>query len=376
MGLQIQDRMEISLFFSGIEFPLAGLNTLNSLQIDMSIKVILPTIQLVITDELEMLTQTGVVQDATPISVVIKAFGQATATTYNFRLFKYKSFKATVGTMYIIDGYWDSQKYWLASTTTGIRGTSNDVLTQVAAACGLKYKGTSTGDSQLWMPQNRSYGNFVKKIVAHGYASGTSLMVAGVDLTGTLLYQDFNVAPDAASVINVSLGQYVPGALPAVDYNPKNYSGFNNRMTGYNNVRVSQSMYGAEQTSIKDLQFTSDSRSPFYSVATKNTAAQGSVLFSGIDAGNTHSSYEQAFYQNQRYKNLLNAGIDVMTTIPTTLNLLDAFNFVDQNDDGTSANQSWSGVYRLTSKAIHIEGASYSELFEGYRHGTNLPVGS
>lgn len=372
MGYVLQDRIEVSLFFSGTEFPLVGINVLNSLQMDMSVKVMVPTINLVVTDEMEVIAQSSLVQDGTPISVVIKALGTTESKTYTFRVFKYKSFKATIGTMYEIDGYWDCQQYWLQTTSKGVRGTSNYVLQSIAQACGLKYEGTATSDSMLWLPQNRTYSQFAKKITERGYASDSSVMVLGLTLDNVLRYKDFHEpAPD--NIVDVILGEYAQGKRMVVDYNPKNNGGFNNMLTGYNNMRVSQSAKGEEvHTAYDSLAFTPDSKTPFYSKDVKATAQRGNVLYSAIDFGNTHPMYERALYQNQRYRNLLNAGVDFMSVIPTNLDLFDSFNFIDRQPDDQSLNTSWSGVYKLTSKAIRVEGASYIEMFEGYRHGTNV----
>lgn len=371
MGYVLQNRMEVSLYFSGIEFPLVGINVLNSLQIDMSIKVLLPTINLVLTDELEVISKSSLVQDGTPLSVVIKAMGDPDSKTYTFRVFKYRSFRATMGTMYQIDGYLDYQKYWLQTSNTGILGTSNHVIGEVAAQCGLKYDGTNTNDSQLWLPQNRTYAVFVKKILENAYASDSSLIMSGVSFDGTLMLRDFN-APPGNDVVQVVLGEYVEGARTVTDYTPKNNAGLNNMLTGYNNIRVAQSAVGNVHTIIKDLIFFPDSKTPFFSESTKNVAQRGFVMYGPINFGNVHEAFDQAYYQNQRYRNLLNAGVDFMSSMPTGLNLFDSFNFVDREVENHELNNSWSGMYKLTSMAIRVEGATYTEFFEGYRHGTNI----
>lgn len=371
MGYVLQDRMEVSLFLSGVEFPLSGINVLNSLQVDMSVKVLLPTIHLVVTDEMELISKSSLVQDGTPLSVVMKPWGAGDAVTYNFRVFKYQSFRATIGTMYQIDGYLDFPKFWFQTSTEGIQGTSNQVLSEITRVCGMQYDGTNTNDSQIWFPQNRTYGIFAKKTVEHGYASDTSLMMFGVDFSGTLMYRDFNQQPDTA--IDIVLGQYTNDARVATDYIPKNDGGLNNMLSGYNNIRVAQSAVGSTiQTTVKDLQFFPDSKTPFFNDELKAQTERGFVLYSPIDFGNVHESYERAYYQNQRYKNLMNAGVDFMSIMPTGLNLFDSFNFVDREVEDHEVNNSWSGKYRVTSKAIRVEGATYSEYFEGYRHGTNV----
>jgi len=363
--------MEISVYLSGTEFPLQGINVLNSLQIDMSIKVLIPTMHLVLTDEIEMISKSTLVQDGTPISVVIKAMGNSDSQIYNFRVFKFQSFRATIGTMYQIDAYLDYQKYWLQTSSTGIQGTSNYVLGEVAAACGLKYDGITTNDSQLWLPQNRTYSMFVKKTVEYAYASDSSLIMSGLTLDGTLMLRDMNSTPDPNTIVDVVLGQYVEGKRMVTDYVPKNNAGLNNLLTGYNHARVRQSAIAGAET-YKDVVFFPNSKSPFFSEEAKNVAQRGFVMYSPIDFGNVHESYERAYYQNQRYRNLMSAGVDFLSVWPTNLNLFDTFNFIDREVEDHEINNSWSGNYRLTSKAIRIEGAAYSEYFEGYRHGTNV----
>jgi hypothetical protein len=371
MGYSLQDRLQVSLFFSGKEFPLSGVNTLHVLQMDMSVRIGLPTLYIELTDQADILTKINLVHDNTPISVVLTPYGATQSSTYNFLSCAWQSFKATTGTVYKINGYLAYPKYWMGTANTGIQGTSDTVLQQIASTCGLTYSNASTSDPQLWLPQNRTYATYVKRTVERGYASTSSCMLSGVDFTGQLMYRDFNTWPNP--ITNVVIGELVSGSVTAMDYVPTNHSGFNNAVSGYNSVRVAQSAVNTLQTSSTNLSFTPNSVSPLYSLDTKNTVQRGYVMYSPIDFGNTHPNYEQAVYQNMRYKNLLNAGVEILAITPTNLNLFDVFNFVVRNPEGQDLNQAWSGNYRVTSKFLRIEGITYTEMIEAFRHGTNTP---
>lgn len=374
MGYIVPGRVEVSLFFSDaeVEYPLEAANVLNFLHIGTSFRFGLPSIHFSVTDQSRILSNTNLLQDGAPIRVVIKALNSNKSRVYRFRLFKMKKTPALSGTTIEVDGYWDSPKYWLTSTSTGIRGTSNSVISEIAEMCGLRYEGVTTSDDQLWMPQNRTYCEFARAIAKHGWINNESFMQIGMDLSGVLHYKNLN-AHSSQEVYEIVQGTYEEGKITSVSFDEKSSSGFNNRQTGYWNTRYQQSAVIPETTSIthKELVFRADSRSPLYSDHLKNESARGRQLYSPIDCGNVHESYELAEYQNLRYANLMNMGVDILTQFPTDLDISNVFNFVVRQEDNEIDNVG-SGLYTCSSKALVIQGPNYFEKFEGYRHGTNL----
>lgn len=368
MGYIVSGRLEVSVFINDIEFPLDTLNTLNYLHIAWWTRGILPTFKLGLFDARHSLDKTEL-QDGIPIRIVVKPLSSLTVT-YNFR--KFHSTKQFTGTgfEYNIDGYLDFAKYWTGTSNQGIRGTSNDVLQQIATTCGFQYSGTSTNDSQLWMQRNRTFGEFANKIKARGYASPTSYMELGINPDGTMLYKDISNLP--APTATLVLGQYTQGNTTVVDYHPSAKSGISNKMTGYQNTRYDQSLVGQTLSDPNaTVTFTPDAKSPLFNSTVQTQVARGYQSFGGIDVGNTHENYETAVYQNRRFANLYSLDVEFLIQTPTNFRIFDTFTFsVDQ--EANKQDVAYAGTYIIVGKTLAINGANYAEKILGTRMGTNL----
>jgi len=307
-------------------------------------------------------------QDGIPITINAKPF-RFSNSTYNFRLFhKKKSFNGAAF-VYEVDGYWDAPIYWSGTSVAGIQGTSSTALNTIANACGLIYQGITTNDDQLWMPRNRSYGEFAKMIYQHGYVSDKSYTVAGVDLSGALLYVDANNLPKPT--VALVAYQTVEGMYTVNDYKSVSKAGLNNNLTGYNNTRVTQSQTGANlSTNNEQLSFTWDTTAPSFNTAIKKDAARGYQTYGPIDVGNVHDNYERAAYQNMRYGNLLSTDVEFLLNTPSSLTLFDKFTFSLETENHKQ-DPSYSGVYIVAGRAIYVQGATYAEKIIGTRTGTD-----
>ena len=366
MGYVVSGRIEISLFINNIEFPLDALNLMNFLHIGYWTRGILPTLHLSVFDARHTL-DTVQLQDGIPLRVTVKAINTPTIT-YNFRKFHHKKTFNGNGFIYEMDGYYDCVKYWAGTSLTGIQGTSNEVLSQIASTCGLTFDGTSTNDSQLWLPRNRTYGEFANKIKQRGYASSSSYMELCVNPDGLMRYKDVNNL--TAPTQKIVLGQYLQGSYTCVEYLPKARSGITNKMTGYQNTRYAQSMVGTLQTPNSSVTFTPDSNAPLFNTAVQTQVARGYQTYGGLDVGNTHENYETAIYQNMRFANTYSLDVEFLLSTPTTFHVLDNFTFsVDQ--EANKQDQAYAGTYIIAGKSIFVTGSTYAEKLLGTRQGTN-----
>jgi hypothetical protein len=194
-------------------------------------------------------------------------------------------------------------------------------------------------------------------------------MVLGVDPVGGMKYKDVNTLPDPSA--KIVLGQYLIGAFTATDYQPQAKSGLNNKMTGYQNTRVQQSMIGDDTHTMHDqVTFTPDSNSPLFNVAIKDKIQQGYRTFSAIDVGNVHTNYERAVYQNMRFANTYSLSVEFNISTPTTLQLFDTFTFAVDTEN-QKQDVAYAGTYIISAKAFLIVGANYAEKLLGVRQGTN-----
>lgn len=366
MTYSLQDRMEISVFINDNEYHLDTINLLNYLHIGTSVRGSLPTLTMAITDVRHELDLIGL-QDGIPIRIVIRPNGKQTRT-YNFRKFNHT--RELVGGAYVwtIHGYWNAPLYWNTTTSVGISGTSDDALQNIAKVCDLKYDGTHTNDSQLWLPKNKSYRTFAKDISDSGYITDTSCMVLGVDLDATLRYKNVNDLPAAKKKVVAYTN--VENAYTAVDVTISANSGFNNAITGYQNMRYAQSTTSDLQKQIQDLSFTADSKAPLYNTTLKSKLGRGPVRFGPIDVGNVHDNYERADYQNARYRNMFSMGLELLFIDITDFKLLEQINFSVQREDA-SQDVGNSGDYTITGHSLYVQGAKYFEKIGVVRHGTN-----
>lgn len=371
MGMSIEGRLEVSIYFGDVEYFLDGLNVLNFLHIGVSRRFLVPTVSLSITDIGGQLTNTVMLFDGMPIRVVVRAYSQSEPQVYRFRLFRYSREMLASGPTFRIAGYFDNPKLWLSRTSEGRRGNSSSVMTDLAAELGLKPDIQQTNDSQLWLPQNKTYAEFLKHLSQRGWRSDTSLMSHVIQADGTLTYRDLNDVPDRPSMF-LHIGEGGENSLQVNDYKPINNSGFGNALTGYHSTTIRQDSSGNEaHAEIKELTFSPDSKVPMYNLDVRTQQGRGAQRFTPIGFGNTHDNYETAYYQNMRYLNLMSYGVELMTTYPTQgFKVLDTFNFT-ADQEGGNIDSGTSGNYICMSWAMVIERNVYSERLEGMRHGTN-----
>lgn len=372
MAYVVDGKIEVSLHINGQEFPLDAINTLNFLKISWWTRGILPLCHFSIFDGLHTLDQIEL-QDGIPLTITLKPLASQTVT-YNFRKFHHsKDFNGNAFT-YEVDGYLDVPLYWAGTSIAGIQGTSSAALQQIATKCGLTFNGGSTNDAQLWMPRNRTYGEFANMIKKRGFASATSYMELGINPDGTMIYQDVTQLP--APTQTVILGEYQSGSYTAADYNPKAKSGIVNKMTGYQNTRYAQSMVSSNLSEANSqVTVTPDVTSRLFNTTMQQAISRGYQSFGGIDVGNTHPNYETAIYQNMRIANLYSLDVEFLIQTPTTFRLLDTFSFAVDSDINKQ-DAAYAGTYIVGGRSLLVTGAQYAEKILGVRQGVNAPYTS
>lgn len=367
MGYAVRDRLEVSIYINDVEFPLdpGSANVLNFLHMAASVKFRMPTCHFSITDVSHVLDSVNL-QDAIPIRFAVKG-NTAKTQVYTFRKFNHsRDFNGTA-MQYEIDGYLDSVKFWTGTSAVGISGTSDTALSQIAQTCGLKYDGTKTNDSMVWMPGNRKYHAFASEIEEAGYVDNASFMKWAIDLDGTLRYRNISALQDSGKVIVAH--QQQPDMFMAIDYGATAQSGFNNASLGYLNSRYVQSAIDAGAV-LNQLQVTADSRSPMYNKKAREQSGRGRVTFSPINFGSVHSQYEQAIYQNARFQALYGLELEVLMNSPSTINLLEQITFATELDNRRE-DKGYSGKYVVTGKVIYLKGLTYAEKLFLTRMGLN-----
>lgn len=368
MGYVVQGDIDISVLFDDEEYPLERFNVLNFLHIAQNSQFRLPTLHFSLIDQSQILKRRNILKDACKITIVIKAKGKEEEKAYRFRMFSYRPQQNASGDIYDIDGYLDSIPMWLTRQNVGYRGTTSNVISQIASQSGLMPKVEETNDSQLWLPQNRTNANFIHYLVKRGWQNETSFMQSVVLWNKELRY--INVNRQRPAQHNLVYGEAKPNYIPVLDYTPSAVSGINNSTLGYK-VSLYESNSQGPSNVANQLSFTPDTASPLYNRDVSQSLGRGVQKYLPINFGNVNSNYSRALYQNERYASLYNYSQQLLVNIPTEIEVFDIVNFNAEMTEGKT-DQASTGNYIVTGKVIYVEGSRYYEKIIGHRHGTNL----
>ena len=373
MTFSIKDRLTLSLFINDAEFPFDRVNSLNYLHMSSSTRIALPMIRINLIDAAGFFTKNVKLVDGAQIRVIIKTNAGGTAT-YRFRYNTHHSQSGPSGLTYDIDGYLDAPLYWLKSSTDPIKGTSREVLYEIANRCGLSFSGDMTNDSQVWLPMNKKNWKFVKDVVDHGYKDDHSCMQSVVTLKQQLRYYDISDFPNSSLNRFVSGGKTIDNTYRVSDFKPKSKSGTMNTLSGYASQMNTPSVTSAEVTSVDKVKIRKTTTTLAVNSKLYSNVTEGSVQHRPIDCGNVNSNYEQGLYQNRRLSNLYSVGLDFITPDFTGVDPLDYISFEANTTDAKPQDKTYSGLYLVCSKAIYIQGINYYERFEVCRAGLDAAV--
>lgn len=368
MGYQLGNRINLSLYVEGFELPIDGYMSVLKLHIGSTLGMKLPVMVVLISDAHGVLDAVPLTRDATRISVKIGA-GTDDQWLYTFRLFNHhKEPDSSGGNTWTIECYFDAPLWWAGTSMQHYSGTSNDVLSQIAATCAIPYSGEQTADGQTWSQQNRRYADFAKYVAQHGFKTDTSRMTLAYDLSNRLIYKDVN-KPESP-LLTVVNGKFQEGCAFVTHYQAESISGYTNRNMGYQSTMYRQSMFKTGQ--VDTLAFTPNVTDPNYNVSLKKTIQTGKPRHSLIDVGNSNDNKERAKFQNARYAQMFNQKLHLSSDyLPLPLPLLSWVNCNMYSERSGAADVQNSGVYLVTARSILVKGTYFLDSVQCERHGVN-----
>lgn len=364
MSVKINDSIRVAVFLEDLEIPLDSGNMLHSLHIVAGSPITLPALTFSFSDPLKTMPNLDL-QDGSRITVSI--MGPVNEVRY-FRVHRWNRSPSGDGFAYNIEAYWDSVRYWSGTTLAPIRGSSKVALEQIASTCGLRAwaKNTPTSDAMLWLPSNKTFGQFARAISRCGYANDKSHMVLCVDSLGYLRYVDVNANPKPSLSVGYTNSNGNGKFMVLSDFQPSASSGLNNRLAGYRHERVVQEVQGAVSKSESVLLLDPDSRFPVVNEKVRGTQERGTVSFGPMDFGNVHPQYERARYQNMRFNLLNSVKGEFLFPYQTQLECVDNFQYVSPSELN---NRDYDGEFTVSLKVIFIVGSSYQEKIVALKNG-------
>lgn len=360
---KVNDHLQIAVYINGKELLLTSGNIMQSIWIRADALYKLPLLVLRYVDLCDATAAVGL-QDNVPLTL---SFDGVVNVERKFRVHTWARSPVGEGFAYTINCIWDAPKYLSTTTNSNIRGTSHDVIKQIAHTCHLEFSrdNTPTADSMLWSGANRAYNEYVRNICLYGYVDDKSQMVLGVDTEGMLKYMNINAIPKPT--LNVGyVGQATSGQfMQIIDFTPKSVAGDNNMIAGYLHDRHTQPLEGAEVH--KSVTVDPDSKKPLVNKDVRAEIGRGGISYAPIDFGaNLHPKYERALYQNTRLNLLNNLRAEFLVGMQTDLDLFDNFKYVPPPQLSSEA---YAGEYTIAGKIIYIVGSSYYEKFIAVKNG-------
>lgn len=200
----------------------------------------------------------------------------------------------------------DSPKLFHGVCSKGVKGTSSFAIATLATDCGLKWHvDSSDNDSMTWLPMGRKYGYFLADIASHGwFGEESAASVVAVTLNGEVRYRDLAKVAKSKPKFSFFFGVDKPKG-------DNNYIAHDMSIEDLSTAGIGQLGYTANRTRFgidgklekwDQVSVTQNNERLNIGSKLKEEIGVGRVMLGAPDCGNTHSNYDRAEYQNQRYR--------------------------------------------------------------------------
>ena len=374
MAFFIEDNLFFDFYINGYQVPIT-LADINSMVITCNCYDILPALRLDLNDNKNILSN-GTLVDGSIISIAVGP--DQNSAHNNIMEFRYvaspEELKEKSKDRYLIYATYNYPKFAHCVEPFGMYGSSSQVLKTLAEANNLTYKGVDTVDEMTWLNGTMTYGQFMKYIANHGYSNTESCMLACIDLNRNLLYKDINDLKYIYTFVdhpvnNIELEKNITfnEIQFANNSSINNYSyGYQSRFIDYNingNIDIQNSVSIFKDTRVLNL-----NRKAYEEVGLIRNEIQPTNL------GNVHKYWNQAYYQNLKYKSLKSIEATVYTYSKTPLNILDgvSLNYIDPITNQPDLVRASKWV--VQSKSLAISNRKYIEKYVIATSGLELDL--
>nr|DAH47950.1 MAG TPA: hypothetical protein [Caudoviricetes sp.] len=371
MAFNVNNMLEVVIEFEVekggfMEFPCVEMCTLTELNMTESVKFHVPLLYLQLEDGIGFFTKFPFI-DGCRIRITI-LINSKTFQRVEFRVFNHNTILTRMGQTVTIDAYLNCPKYWFTSSCAGYRGSTSQVIKQIAETCGFGTDCDSTQDSQLWMQGNMTYAEFVKYLTQRGFGGKGSYMMSGLTLSQSLVYKNVNKLPDSG--VKVATFTQSEGFFLATDFSINSNSGLNNGGGGgYASLMRMQTTSETKDTTYKTIDVKKKESNVNIDIDLVSEVQRSKVLFSHFNPEQSANLWE-GVYQNDRYSRLYTINCNMIINSPTPLTLLTPYTLSAYNAEGVVDTQN-SGTYIVDTRCMIIRGNKYGERITACRMGVN-----
>lgn len=377
--ISIKGRIYIDITIDGRPLPYSP-NLVDRITMTEGGAAMSPAIEIMFNDYSGMLNRELALTDGNEILITVgKSPEDIKTISRQYRLFGMRSITTAFGPRIQAVGLYDAPGYLTGTAREAYKGSTGDVLKQVAEKCKLCYdgpedfNGKTMNDTQVWRNVCKSRAVFVQEITRHAYLNESSTMTAMLTSLGKLMYRNLSDVIETpidkiqrVFVHNIDQAFIKENNLTAYEVREarsRSTAGLMNTWQNYGSTRVEHSLSGESAVHDKVDVSTSSEYLPINDTV-KKTVERTRIEYTPLDSGNTHKNYQKAMYQNLKLMGLFCEYVSLLTLDVTDVQLLDPVLYRQANADFREP-LSISDVYIVVAKTVFVKGGSvYAERLE------------
>lgn len=260
-----------------------------------------------------------------------------------------------------LNGVFNRVNYLKKIVDKSYEGTSATTIARIASEVGLIPDVDQTLDQMVWLPNRTPLAQYVQHVMERSYAGDANAMLTAVTDSGKLRYKGLTqiIQSSTEKVLSSDPEQ----GHPILYWGTESKAPAANSAGGYGMTSIGQNLDGSifemNKVSMKMMSGA---------LSTISSSIQG--LIGGVGArinvlaplaGNTHNKWYEGIHQNTRIKSTYGFDVEVLTDLPTQLELLDAPMLIPFNKGTGKVATEYVGRYIVTALTRFITHNRYFE---------------
>lgn len=345
-----------NLAIGGQEMSMSPTN-MPMLQVFNNIHQYLPSLKLQIKDNSTLLLEKIGLADGTKISLQL-GDGKSTAMTPEMT-FKVvgdpEAADTPMGEIFTISAVLDNVE-WLRKVATGaFKGTSSNVVGELAKQAGLKFDGDSASDSMTWLTNNKTLAGMAHHVKERAWASSTSGFMLGVRDNATAVMKNVDTFMGNAGTL------FGVNGIPVIEKKIASKGAVNNNYVGYGATSIELNPKNSFMEFNKVATTLLNGRNSISSLMQQSVGDLGGRIMPQIlNSGNVHEKFYEALHQNKRVLSTYSRDVELLVDVMSGVNILDSASLNLQSNSYFMLN-SLRGSYVVSSLNRVIQNNRYLE---------------
>jgi len=374
--LSIKDKLFVSLKVDGTEVEYANLVNIITCEGNGAL---IPTIKISLTDPTSAFSSDKALTEGNEIEISFaKSPSDNQVQPRKYRIFTPDRNNKALNPSLVIVGYLDAPDYITRSARESYVGTSESVISAVAAKCGLSFSGPSSfdgrtpSDYQTWLNVCCNRASFIQHVTKHGWMDEFSGMSTALTSYGEVRYRNLidliNTPVDRIRYVfvhNAASASADKGKTAYVvkDARDSSLAGLMCNWRNYGSTRV-QNMLRGEYDKFKELQVKIPGSYLPINKEVADRVERARIEYAPLDCGNVHRCYEQSKYQNIKLNALFSERVSILLDQVSEVQLYDVVVYRQQDADPQQPIKN-TDIYIVVGKTQMVSGGThYAERIE------------